>query len=137
MVAVLALLVVALCPAAVAAFGCGECMVVQEGIQRSILHNITALEKKATLGTSETATVQIGQIIWHMCDSAAWQGQRRYGYRHPSPPPRLSSHRFFTSFKRPIAVQCSATHRTMALLQNIAAERRGGPPPAEMRRLGW
>ena len=52
---------------------CGECSVLQEAIQRSIVHNITDHEQKAIAGTSTTATIEIGQIIWHVCGSEAFK----------------------------------------------------------------
>lgn len=55
---------------------CGECQLLQEVIHRSIMHNISALEKGTGAGTSRTATVEIGQIIWHMCRSDTWKEQR-------------------------------------------------------------
>ena len=50
------------------AFSCGECLTLQEGIQKSIVHNISDLEAKAQVGSANTATVEIGQIIWSVCD---------------------------------------------------------------------
>ena len=55
---------------------CGECCLIQEAIQRSISANITALEAKATAGTTATATVEIGQIIWKVCRSDTWKEGR-------------------------------------------------------------
>lgn len=58
------------------AFSCGECLTLQEGIQKSIVHNISDLEAKAQVGSANTATVEIGQIIWSVCDSDAWKSLR-------------------------------------------------------------
>lgn len=55
---------------------CAQCTVIQEAIHRSINYNITALEKKALAGTASTATVEIGQIIWHLCGAEAWKEAR-------------------------------------------------------------
>lgn len=59
-----------------AEISCGECCIIQEIIQRSIDVNISALEKQALSGTTTTATLEIGQIIWHVCGSDAWKGAR-------------------------------------------------------------
>merc|ERR1711871_1036329 len=48
----------------------------QEAIHRSIVNNITEISKKSAGGTTQTATVEIGQIIWHLCGSDAWTEQR-------------------------------------------------------------
>lgn len=58
------------------ALSCGECATLQEGIWRSINHNISDIEQKAMAGTSTTATVEIGQIIWRVCESKAWKEER-------------------------------------------------------------
>ena len=55
---------------------CGECTAIQDAIHRSIVSNITALEQQALAGTTTTATVEIGQIIWHLCGSNAWKEAR-------------------------------------------------------------
>lgn len=55
---------------------CGECMTIQEAIRQSIVYNITAMEKKATPGSTQSATVEIGQIIWKLCGSDAWKEAR-------------------------------------------------------------
>ena len=55
---------------------CGECMVIQEAIHRSIVHNITAMEASHQAGTTTTATIEIGQIIWRLCSSDAWKNAR-------------------------------------------------------------
>jgi len=55
---------------------CAECSLMQEAIQRTISQNISALEKRAVAGSQMTATVQIGQLIWHVCESDAWREQR-------------------------------------------------------------
>ena len=65
---------------AASALTCGDCKTMQEVIHRSIVHNISALETAALAGTKLTATVEIGQIIWHVCGSDAWKGLR---YREP------------------------------------------------------
>jgi hypothetical protein len=59
-----------------AALSCGECATIQESIQRSILRNISALEKQTAAGVQTTATIEIGQIVWHLCSSDAWGAQR-------------------------------------------------------------
>ena len=55
---------------------CEQCLTLQEGIFRTILHNISDLEKGAIAGTSKTQRIEIGQLIWHMCDSVSWKEQR-------------------------------------------------------------
>jgi hypothetical protein len=65
---------------AASALTCGDCKTMQEVIHRSIVHNVSALETAALAGTKLTATVEIGQIIWHVCGSDAWKGLR---YREP------------------------------------------------------
>jgi len=60
----------------VSALSCGQCSVIQEAIQRTIMHNISAFERKAHAGTQTTATIQIGQLIWHVCESEPWRAQR-------------------------------------------------------------
>ena len=55
---------------------CGHCATIQEAIQRSIVHNISAFEGKSHVGTSTTATIEIGQIIWRLCGSDTWKEQR-------------------------------------------------------------
>ena len=62
-----------------AAFGivsCGQCTVIQEAIQRAIIENITAYEKQAHAGTQTTARIEIGHLIWRVCDGAPWKAQR-------------------------------------------------------------
>ena len=59
-----------------AELSCGECTAIQESIYRSIRHNLTDLEQKAMAGTTMTKTIEIGQIIWHVCESEAWKGAR-------------------------------------------------------------
>ena len=51
-----------------AELSCGECTAIQESIYRSIRHNLTDLEQKAMAGTTMTKTIEIGQIIWHVCE---------------------------------------------------------------------
>ena len=53
-------------PCAAFSPSCGECLTLQEGIYRSIVANISALERESYTGTSQTATLQIGQVIWRM-----------------------------------------------------------------------
>ena len=53
---------------AVTALSCGECKTMQEVVHKSIVHNISALEVAALAGTKLTATVEIGQIIWYVCE---------------------------------------------------------------------
>ena len=48
---------------------CEQCVAIQEGIHRTINHNISALETKAMSGTQTTERIEIGQLIWRMCDS--------------------------------------------------------------------
>ena len=67
-------LVVALARAA--ALSCSECSHIQELIHHSISRNISALEKAAVAGTTSTATVEIGQIVWRVCGSEAWKEAR-------------------------------------------------------------
>jgi hypothetical protein len=55
---------------------CGQCIALQEGVYRSINRNITALEQKNTAGVTSSATIEIGQIIWHLCGSDAWKNAR-------------------------------------------------------------
>ena len=55
---------------------CGQCIALQEGIYRSINRNITALEQRNTAGVTSSATIEIGQIIWHLCSSDAWRDVR-------------------------------------------------------------
>lgn len=62
-----------------AQFTCGECSAMQEAIQRSIVANITSFEVKGVAGTTQTATIEVGQIIWHLCGSDAWTTRRHKG----------------------------------------------------------
>ena len=55
---------------------CGQCIALQEGIYRSINRNITALEQRNTAGVTSSATIEIGQIIWHLCGSEPWRQVR-------------------------------------------------------------
>ena len=55
---------------------CGQCIALQEGIYRSINRNITALEQRNTAGVTSSATIEIGQIIWHLCGSESWRQVR-------------------------------------------------------------
>ena len=55
---------------------CGHCLAISESIHRSINLNISAFEREVHLGTQRTATIEIGQIIWHLCGSEAWKSQR-------------------------------------------------------------
>lgn len=64
------------CASGAAVMSCGECCTLQEVIARSIVTNISALEKSAIAGSSSTATVEIGQIIWKVCGSDAWKEAR-------------------------------------------------------------
>jgi hypothetical protein len=73
---VCALLLVAVSIHGAPPLSCGACQLLQEGIHRSIATNITAMEKDAVAGTMSTATLQVGQVIWHLCASDAWAGQR-------------------------------------------------------------
>ena len=57
-------------------FTCGDCTVIQEAIQRSIANNISHFEEKSVGGSTATVTVEVGQIIWHLCKSDAWTSQR-------------------------------------------------------------
>ena len=57
---------------------CEQCVAIQEGIHRTINHNITALETKAISGTHTTERIEIGQLIWRMCDSESWKEQRHH-----------------------------------------------------------
>lgn len=72
----LALLLALGSAAAADKIACGACLAMQETIWRSIHHNITALEVASAAGHTQTATVEIGQIIWHLCDSDTWKEQR-------------------------------------------------------------
>ena len=74
--AALFLLASSSCLPTASALSCGECVTMQESIWRSIGLNITDLEAKAVAGSSTTATVEIGQIIWHVCGSDTWKEQR-------------------------------------------------------------
>ena len=58
------------------ALTCDECVTIQEGIHRTIVHNISALERKALAGTSTEATIEIGQLIWRLCESTTWKERR-------------------------------------------------------------
>jgi hypothetical protein len=58
------------------ALSCVECVTMQEAIHRSIKLNISALESNHVAGSQQTATVEIGQIIWHLCGSEAWRSMR-------------------------------------------------------------
>ena len=55
---------------------CGHCIAIQEGIYRSIRHNVSAVERSTHAGLDIKKTIEIGQIIWHLCDSDAWTMQR-------------------------------------------------------------
>ena len=57
---------------------CEECLAIQEGIHRTINHNISALETKSAAGTTQTERIEIGQLIWHLCDSPTWKEQRHH-----------------------------------------------------------
>ena len=76
----LRLLLTLLCGVASAAaedrLTCGQCIALQEGIWRSIRHNISHFEKKNTAGVVTTATLEVGQIIWHLCGSEGWKHSR-------------------------------------------------------------
>ena len=62
--------------APVSELACGECIAIQEAIHTSINRNITALQKQNLAGTTVTATVEIGQIIWRVCESNTWTEAR-------------------------------------------------------------
>ena len=63
--------------APVSELACGECIAIQEAIHTSINRNITALQKQNLAGTTATATVEIGQIIWlPVCESNTWTEAR-------------------------------------------------------------
>ena len=47
----------------VRALSCSECVALQEGIQRAIVANISAFEARSAAGTTQTATLEIGQLI--------------------------------------------------------------------------
>jgi len=70
----LAAVLVLLPPAS--ALNCAECVALQEGIHRAIVANISALEHRGQAGTTQTATLEIGQIIWHLCSSDSWRASR-------------------------------------------------------------
>ena len=55
---------------------CGQCIALQEGMYRSINRNITTLEQRNTAGVTSSATIEVGQIIWHLCGSESWRGAR-------------------------------------------------------------
>jgi hypothetical protein len=55
---------------------CDECSTIQEGIFRTIVHNITVYEKRAVSGTATTERIEIGQLIWHLCGSKTWKARR-------------------------------------------------------------
>ena len=57
---------------------CEQCVAIQEGIHRTINHNISALETRATSGTQTTERIEIGQLIWRMCESESWKEQRHH-----------------------------------------------------------
>jgi hypothetical protein len=59
-----------------ASLSCGHCLAIQESIHRSINANISAYERRVHAGSQTTETIQIGQIIWHVCGSDAWNSQR-------------------------------------------------------------
>ena len=67
---------VQMCAAVQAKLSCGHCLSIQESIQRSIIANISSYERRVHAGSEKTETIQIGQIIWHLCDSDAWKAQR-------------------------------------------------------------
>ena len=67
---------VALLGVAAGALTCSECVALQEGIHRAIAANISALEAKSTAGVTATATLEVGQIIWHLCTLDSWRASR-------------------------------------------------------------
>ncbi len=71
-----AVIAAALLNLATGALTCSECVALQEGIHRAIIANISALEAKNAAGTTATATLEIGQIIWHLCTSDSWRASR-------------------------------------------------------------
>ena len=71
-----AIVAVALLSVAAGALTCSECVALQEGIHRAIAANISALEAKSTAGVTATATLEVGQIIWHLCTLDSWRASR-------------------------------------------------------------
>lgn len=55
---------------------CGECVTIQEAVHKDIIANISAMAGKSIAGTTITATVEIGQIIWRVCESDTWKAMR-------------------------------------------------------------
>lgn len=60
----------------VAGISCGQCATLQEGIHRSILANISTMESANIVGSRESKTLEIGQIIWSLCRHDSWKDQR-------------------------------------------------------------
>ena len=50
---------------------CSECAVVQEGIFNALKYNLSYYERAAVVGTQETVTLEVGQVIWRMCEVCA------------------------------------------------------------------
>ena len=50
---------------------CSECAVVQEGIFNALKYNLSYYEQAAVVGTQETVTLEVGQVIWRMCEVCA------------------------------------------------------------------
>lgn len=55
---------------------CSECAVVQEGIFNALKYNLSYYEQAAVVGTQETVTLEVGQVIWRMCESEPWKSVR-------------------------------------------------------------
>jgi hypothetical protein len=100
--------------ACAAALSCGECTAIQEAIHRSINHNISALEVKALAGTASTATVEIGQIIWHLCGSAAWKDARHQK-------PMTTAYRCRAKLPLALGTLLTATAAATAQVQEVCA----------------